>query len=189
MSPKTPEDTQVMDNIPYASAVGSLMYAMLCTRPDICHSVSVVSKLQSDLGLEHWTTVKHIFKYLRRTKHYCLVYGADELVVSGFTDADQSDVDDMKSSSGFVFTLANEALSWRNCKTIAQAKESRSHQKSKHVLRKYHVIREIIDRGDVAIAKVASADNMTDPFAKPLSQKVFDRHVEGMGLRYMNNWL
>ncbi|XP_077223435.1 uncharacterized protein LOC143857048 [Tasmannia lanceolata] len=112
MSPKTPEDKQVMNNIPYALAVGSLMYAIVCTRPDICHSVSVVSKYQSDLSLEHWTTVKHIFKYLRRTKHYCLVYGEDELVISGFTDADfQSDVDDMKSSSGFVFTLANGAMS------------------------------------------------------------------------------
>lgn len=53
------------------------MYAMLCTRPDINHAKSVVSRFQSDLGSEHRTTVKHIFKYLKRTRHHCLVFGSE----------------------------------------------------------------------------------------------------------------
>ena len=52
-SPKTPEQKERMSRIPYASAVGSLMYAMLCTRPDICYAVGVVSRYQSDPGEEH----------------------------------------------------------------------------------------------------------------------------------------
>ena len=59
-SPKTPEVKELMSKKPYASAVGSLMYVMLCTMPDICYAVGVVSRYQSDPGVEHWTAVKHI---------------------------------------------------------------------------------------------------------------------------------
>ena len=51
--PKTPAEIERMRGIFYASAVGSLMYAMLCTRPDICFAVGMVSRYQSDLGEEH----------------------------------------------------------------------------------------------------------------------------------------
>ena len=53
--------------------MGILMYAMLCSRPDICFEVGMVSRYQSNLGLEHWITVKHILKYLRRMRDYVLV--------------------------------------------------------------------------------------------------------------------
>ena len=58
MSPKTPEDMVEMTKVPYASAIGSLMYTMLCTRPDIAYAVSVTSRFQSNLSLEHWVAVK-----------------------------------------------------------------------------------------------------------------------------------
>ena len=57
-----------------ASVVGSLMYAMLCTRPDICYSAGMVSGYQSNPGCDYWTTFKNILKYLSRTKDYELVY-------------------------------------------------------------------------------------------------------------------
>ena len=76
--PKTPQEVEDMRNIPYASAVGSLMYAMLCTRPDICYSVGMVSRYQSNPGRDHWTAVKNILKYLRRTKDYMLMYGTKD---------------------------------------------------------------------------------------------------------------
>ena len=85
---KTPEEKEQMREVPYASAVGSLMYAMLCTRLDICHAVGLVSKYQSDPGLDHWTTVKCILKYLRRTRDYMLIYGSDELIPVGYIDSD-----------------------------------------------------------------------------------------------------
>ena len=71
---------------------------------------------------------------------------------------------------------------------IAQAKEPRAHSKSKHIERKYHVLREIVGRGDILIQKVASAENVADPLTKPLSQKVFEKHVESMGLRLVPDW-
>jgi hypothetical protein len=72
---------------------------------------------------------------------------------------------------------------------IAQAKEPRSHQRSKHVLRRYHLIREIIHRGDVKIEKVSSEDNIADPLTKALSQQRFDIHVHKSGIRYHSDWL
>ena len=77
-----------MRRIPYASAVGSLMYAMLCTRPDICYAVGVVSRYQSNPGQEHWIAVKHVLKYLRRTRDYMLVYSGGDLNLLGCTDSD-----------------------------------------------------------------------------------------------------
>ena len=72
--PKTHAEIERIRGIPYTSTVGSLMYAMLCTRPDICFVVGLVSKYQSDPGEEYWIAVKHIYKYLRRIRDYMLVY-------------------------------------------------------------------------------------------------------------------
>ena len=69
--PKTPAEIKKMRRILYASTVGSLMYAMLCTRPDICFVVGMVSRYQSDPGEEHWIAIKHIFKYLRERGIIC----------------------------------------------------------------------------------------------------------------------
>ena len=64
------------------------------------------------------------------------------------------------------------------------AKEPRSHQKSKHIERRYHIIRELIRKGDVLMQKVASVDNVADPLTKALTQLQLDRHLEKMGLIY-----
>ena len=66
---------------------------------------------------------------------------------------------------------------------ITQVKEPRSHQKSKHILRRFHLIREIIERGDVIIEKVSSVDNVVDPLTKPLSQSMFEKHMHLMGIK------
>jgi hypothetical protein len=71
--PKIVEETEDMSKFPYASAVGCLMYAMVCTRPDLAHAVSVVSKYMSNSGKQHWNAVKWIFRYLKRyyrLRHY-----------------------------------------------------------------------------------------------------------------------
>ena len=63
-----------MSHVPYASVVGRLMYAMVCTRPDIAHSMGVLSRFMSNPGKEHWTVVKRVFRYLRGTSDYGLCY-------------------------------------------------------------------------------------------------------------------
>jgi hypothetical protein len=91
--PKTQEEEEDMSHVLYASAVGSLMYAMVCTRPDIAHAVGVLRRYMSKPGKEHWTTVKRVFRYLRGTTSYGLCYqgrpGLDRVVdIHGFVDAD-----------------------------------------------------------------------------------------------------
>jgi hypothetical protein len=99
--------------IPYALAIGSIMYAMLCTRPDISYTLSAMNKYQSNYGEAHLTIVKNILKYLRRTKEAFLVFGCEEeLIVKGYNDASfQTNADDSKSQSGFVFCLNGGAMS------------------------------------------------------------------------------
>jgi hypothetical protein len=111
--PLKPDEQERMRVIPYASAIGSIMYAMLCRHPDISYAPSATSRYKSNGGEAHWTIVKNILKYLRRTKEMFLVFGGEEeLVVKGYSDASfQTDVDDSKSQSGFMFCLSGGAVS------------------------------------------------------------------------------
>ena len=101
-----------MAKVPYASAIGSLIYVILCTRPDIAYVVCMTSTFQFNPGLEHWVAIKSIFKYLRRTKGLILTYGGGDLQIDGFIDSYfQSDVDDRKFISSFVFICNGGAVS------------------------------------------------------------------------------
>nr|GEV20446.1 hypothetical protein [Tanacetum cinerariifolium] len=97
----TPAEKQRMQNIPYASAVGSIMYAARCTRPDVVFAQNMTNRFQQNPGEEHWSAVKNILKYLRNTKDMFLVYGGNmkrELRVSCYTDAGYlTDADNLKS--------------------------------------------------------------------------------------------
>ena len=83
------------------------MYAVRCTRPDVAFAQNIASRYQQNPGEDHWTTVKNILKYMRATKELFLVYGGNpdaELKVTGYCDAGfQTDKDDTKSQSGYVF--------------------------------------------------------------------------------------
>ena len=76
-----------------------------------------------------------------------------------------------------------------NSGTVTNSKEPRSHKKAKHIERKYHLIREIVHRGDVTVMKIASENNLADPFTKTLLARSFKSHIEGMGLRDMSHLL
>ncbi|KAK8644594.1 hypothetical protein V6N13_123896 [Hibiscus sabdariffa] len=111
--PSTPQERERMSQIPYASAIGSIMYAMIFTRPDLSYALSMTSRYQANPGEGHWTTVKNILKYLRRTKDIFLVYGCkEELRIKGYTDASfQTDNDDRQSQSNFEFCLNEGTVS------------------------------------------------------------------------------
>lgn len=109
-----------MEKVPYARLVGSLMYAQVCTRPDIAFAVNMLSRYQSNAGHEHWVAGKKVLRYLKKTRDYMLVYRRvedEELKVQGYVDASyKSDLDDLKSISGYVFMLAKGAVSWKTSK-------------------------------------------------------------------------
>ncbi|KAL0445005.1 UNVERIFIED_CONTAM: hypothetical protein Slati_2223200 [Sesamum latifolium] len=72
---------------------------------------------------------------------------------------------------------------------IAQAKEPRSHHRFKHILRCYHLLKEMVSRGDCRMDRVSSTENTADPFTKPMSQVAHTQHLDKMGLRSMGDWL
>ncbi|KAH9668657.1 Integrase catalytic domain-containing protein [Citrus sinensis] len=102
-----------MTNIPYSSVVGSLMYAQVCTRPDIAYVVGMLGRYQSNPGLDHWRAAKKALRYLQGTKDYMLTYRrSDQLEVIGYSDSDFAGCSDTrKLTSGYVFLLAEGAIS------------------------------------------------------------------------------
>ena len=113
--PKCNLEIQEMQKIPYASAVGSLMYAQVCTRPDIFYIVGMLGKYLSNPCMDHWIAAKRAMRYLQRTKHYMLTYRkSDHLEVIGYYDSDFAGCQDSrKSTSGYIYMLAGGAISWK----------------------------------------------------------------------------
>ncbi|KAH9806495.1 hypothetical protein KPL71_002780 [Citrus sinensis] len=114
----TSEDESQMNEFPYAQAVGSLMYAMVCIRSDIAHAVSVVSRYLSCPGKVHWNAVKWIMRYLKGSSTCGLLYGktkSDKIEVMKFVDSDfAGDLDRRKSTSGYMFVLNSYLISWKS---------------------------------------------------------------------------
>jgi len=110
--PSSEAERMKMSRVPYASALGSLMYAMICTRPDIARAVAVVSRFMADLGKERWNVVKRIIKYIKGTSNVALCFGGSELIFNGYVDSYfVGDLYKRKSTTGYVFTLARVAVS------------------------------------------------------------------------------
>ncbi|KAE8705939.1 putative ribonuclease H protein [Hibiscus syriacus] len=113
MSPSSEEERMEMSRVLYVSAVGSLMFAMICTRPDIAQAMGVVSRYMANSGKEHWNTVKRILRYIKGTSNVVLCYGGSNLLINGHVDSDYAwDLDKSKSTTGYVFKIAGGAVSW-----------------------------------------------------------------------------
>nr|GFB24461.1 retrotransposon protein, putative, Ty1-copia subclass [Tanacetum cinerariifolium] len=188
-----------MQNVPYASVVGSIMYAMRCTRPDVAFAQNITSRFQQN----------------------------PELWVSCYTDAGYlMDADDLKSQTGYVFVLNGSVVDWKSAKqssfatpsaeaeyiaafdaskeavwvrkfisrlsvvptieeaismysdntgAIAIANESGITKGARHFRAKVHYLREVIEFGDIKLKKVHTDDNLADPFTKALA---FPKHSE-----------
>jgi hypothetical protein len=111
--PKNEYEAAQMKTIPYASAVGSIMYAQVCTCPDLAFITGMLGRYQSNPGINHWKAVKKALRYIQGTKDLMLTYKrSDNLEVVGYSDADFAGcVDTKKSTSGCIFTLADGAIS------------------------------------------------------------------------------
>nr|GEU32223.1 retrotransposon protein, putative, Ty1-copia subclass [Tanacetum cinerariifolium] len=164
---KTDDELDKMSRFPYASAIGSIMYVMTCTTPDVSFALSMVSRHQQNPGEGHWTTVNNILRYLRNTKDRFLVYGGEkELRVIGYCDAGwQTDKDDSRSQSGWVFLLNEGAVTWKSSKqdTVAD-----STCESEYI---------------AACEASRSEDNPIDPFTKALAKSEHDEHAKSIRLK------
>ncbi|GKA98818.1 hypothetical protein Tco_0826755 [Tanacetum coccineum] len=196
---KTPSEVQRMQRVPYASDIGSIMYAVRCTRPDVAFAQNLCSRFQQNPGEIYWTTVKAILKYLRNTKDMVLVYGAKpeaELKVSCYADASfQTDKDDTKSQTRYVFVLNGGAVDWKSAKqsTTAMSSTEAEYIAATKASMEAVWMRKFIDGlggvvpsnkrpmemlcdNELAIAIANDLDDNVDgPFTKPMS---YDKHYE-----------
>ena len=103
-SPTTAEDRNRMKVIPYASAIGSIKYAMMCTRPIVYPALSLAREYNSDVGVDHWTLVKIILSGIRIC--FLIMEVTKKFVVKGYVDANfDTDPDDSKSQSGYILKV------------------------------------------------------------------------------------
>lgn len=106
--------------IPYSNAVGSIMYMMICTRPDLAYAISVLSRYMSNHGRLHWDALKCVLRYMKGIVDYGLMFekvdetkGGDPL--KGYVDVDfVANIDCRRSQTGYIFTLYNTAISWKS---------------------------------------------------------------------------
>ena len=115
-SPKTPDEIEAMRNVPYMSAVGSLLFLALVSRPDIAYAASVLCRFNSCPGMAHWKAVKHVFRYLSGTIDYELEYGPDPSANDLITVMSDSDLggnkDNGKSTTGYIIKVGSGVVSW-----------------------------------------------------------------------------
>jgi hypothetical protein len=112
--PSIDQEIEYMSRVPYSSVVGSLMYVMVCSRPDLSYAMSLVSKYISNPGKEHCRTVQWIFRYLRGTTDFYLKFGRTDKGLIGYMNSDYAvDLDRRRSFIGYVFTVGSCAVSWR----------------------------------------------------------------------------
>ncbi|XP_051148701.1 secreted RxLR effector protein 161-like [Andrographis paniculata] len=115
--PKSENDVKYMLNVPHTSAIGSIMYLMVCTRPDLAYSISCLSRYMANPVVEHWNALKCVFKYLVDTIDVGLVFGKhiSELKLNGYVDSNYAnDRDSRKSTMSYIFTLCGSCVSWKS---------------------------------------------------------------------------
>uniref|UniRef100_A0A2N9F5E5 CCHC-type domain-containing protein n=1 Tax=Fagus sylvatica TaxID=28930 RepID=A0A2N9F5E5_FAGSY len=200
--PKNEEEIENMSKVPYASAVGCLMYAMVCTRPDLAHAMSTVSRCMANPGREHWNAVKWIFRYLKGTAEHGILFsrqpGTNSVV--GYVDADYAgEVDDRRSTTGYVFTLSGGPICWKStlqsivAMSTTEAEYMAVAEAAKEALWLKGLVKELglnqggvqmhcdsqsaiylaKESGDIVLEKVHTSENAADMLMKPVTTAKF----------------
>ena len=100
------------DQLRYSQIIGSLMYLASATKPDTSFAVSKLSRFVSNLGDDHWKALERVMCYLKGTMDYEIHYTGYPRVLEGYSDSNWiSDTEEIKATSGYVFTLGSGAVS------------------------------------------------------------------------------
>ncbi|GKA73592.1 retrotransposon protein, putative, ty1-copia subclass [Tanacetum coccineum] len=179
----TPAELKRMQDMSYASAVGSIIYVVRCTRPDIAFAQNITSQFQQNLGDLHWTTIKNILKYLRNTKDMFLIYEEAEYIAA--YDASKEVVWVRKFISGMGVVPTIEELINMYCdntRAITIANESGITKSARHFHAKVHYLHEVIEYGNIKLEKVHTYDNLADTFTKALAFPKHSEHTRNIGM-------
>ncbi|XP_059294597.1 secreted RxLR effector protein 161-like [Lycium ferocissimum] len=208
-SPKSEEDIERMYTIPYTSAVGSLMYVMVCTRPDLAFALSMVSRYMYNSGKDHWNAVKWILCYVKGSFDIGLVFDkakASSYDVIGFVDSDYGgDLDRTRSISGYNSSLCSGAISW---KAQLQSIAALSSTEAEYIVATEAKVLLILPRqiliarrpsilalnttlseilfvaGEIVVKKFHTSENSADMFTKPLAITKFKHCLDLVGVLY-----
>jgi hypothetical protein len=117
-SPRNQYEIDQMKSVPYASVVGSLMYAQVCTHPDLAFVTGMLGRYQKNPGISHWNGIKKALRYIQDTKGIMLTYErSDSLEIVCYSDSDFTGcLDTDRSTSGYVFKLTGGVISWSSSK-------------------------------------------------------------------------
>nr|GEV74998.1 hypothetical protein [Tanacetum cinerariifolium] len=163
----TPEEVKRKQNVPYASAVGSIMYAVRCTRPDVEFTQNITSRFQQSPREPHWTARKPFLKV--------------EYIAA--SEAAMETVWIMKFVSGLgLIPTINESIKMLcdNSAALLIANEPGVQRGPRHYHRRYHYVRECIELGEINLLKVHTDNNLADPFTKALPKGNLTQHARSM---------
>ncbi|GJY59715.1 retrotransposon protein, putative, ty1-copia subclass [Tanacetum coccineum] len=196
-----------MQNVPYASTVGSIMYVVRCTRPDVAFAQNITSRFQQNPYDLYWTTIKNILKYLRNTK---------DMFLTGYVFILNGGAVDWKSTKQSIFATssakakyiaaydASKEAVWvskfisglsvvptieepinmycDNTRAITITNEFGITKGARHFCAKVHYLREVIEFGDIKLEKVHTYDNLADPFTKTLDFPKHSVNTKNIGM-------
>ncbi|GKE91459.1 hypothetical protein Tco_1572554, partial [Tanacetum coccineum] len=210
----TPGEVKHMQNVPYALAVGSIMYAVRCTRPDVAFAQNITSRFQQnpaelrvdcycDVGFEtdrDDTKSQTVYVFIlnggavdwKSSKQSITAMSATEAEYIAASEAGMEVVWIRKFISGFgIVPTINEPIKmfYDNSAALHFANEPRVQRGTRHYHRKYHYVRECIKLGEIKFLKVHTYDNLADPFTKALSNKKLTQHARSMGLRLASSFM
>ena len=117
--PRNELERNDIERFPYASTIGSLMYAQVYMLSDIVYIVGMLGRYLSNPGMDHWKKTKRVMRYLqKKTKDYMLTYRrSTHLEIVGYSDSNFAGcLDNRRSTSGYIFMLAGGAISWKSVK-------------------------------------------------------------------------
>ena len=222
-----------MRNVPYASLVGALLYAAVCTRPDISFAVSQLSRHCSNPLRAHWEAAKKVLMYRKKTPRQGVIFeGGRGLMLHCYTDADFSTcLETSRSISGQVHLLAGGPVFWRskrqdivaqstteaeyvamadagktlvwlrelleelglpqygstvlhcdNQSAIALVKDPVHHERTKHIRRRFHYIRELVVDQEAKVVYCTTKELFSDLFSKALPRQQLQGLLRGMGV-------
>ncbi|GJW96177.1 hypothetical protein Tco_0177985 [Tanacetum coccineum] len=195
----TPAEVKRMQNVRYASAMGSIMYVVRCTRPDVAFAHNITSRFQQNPGELHWTAVKNNSN--SQTEYVFVLNGGDvdwkstkrsifatssaeaEYIAASDTSKEAVQVRKFIARLRVVPTIEEPIKMYcDNTGAITIANESGITKGARHYRAKVYYLREVIEYVDVKLEKVYTDDNLADPFTKALAFPKHSEHTKNIGM-------
>lgn len=185
------ENTEETSNFPYRQIVGSLMYLMIGTRPDICFAVGKLSQFLESPTVVHWKAAKRVLRYINGTKTHGLVFGSKEVVgnnqLIAYGDADfAADEDTRKSTSGVLLLLNGAPVIWSSRKqtTVATSTTDAEYIAACEVAKEIVWARGLI--GELGLKQLGPTQLFCDNMAAKMlvDNPVFHRRTKHVDIKY-----